>query len=581
MNRFLILSTTLVFGFGLVLVKLGGLMLLDHDRLSEKAMSQYQRERDIEPRRGLIYDRRGRELAVNLDVESLFADPSLVAAPQRAALRLSADTGLTYKEILGKISGDGKRFVWVKRKMDDGEAQKVKEEKIKGTGFQAEVKRFYPKGALAAHVLGFVDMDNHSRAGVERQYESTLMNKGGKVVLISKDATGRVLSQGVQMESRGDDIVLTIDEGLQYIAETALEEAVKKQRSGQGAIIMMDPRTGEILAMAARPAFDPNDPGGVGPDALRNTAIAGLYEPGSTFKIVMGSATVEDNVLQPDARFDCSKGYIEVSGRKYSDAHRMGLLSFEQIIQKSSNVGTIQVAFKLGPERLYKFARKLGFGEKTGIDLPWELPGRLRENPSRWSGTSLASTAIGYEVSVTPLQMLRAYAAVANGGYLPVPHIVKEILSPEGEVISRYNPPAVKAIEPSTAARMRAIFSLVTEAGGTAQKADVKGNCVSGKTGTARLFDPRLKRYSDDYMSSFVGFVPSGDPRLVMIVVIRTHKGGEIYGGEVAAPVFSEVAEKAFAYMNVPRDDSIKNNVVLLGETRPYEARRNTLWNKN
>ncbi|MDA8168085.1 MAG: penicillin-binding protein 2 [Nitrospiraceae bacterium] len=580
MNRALFLSTAVAFGFLVVIVRLGNLMLLDHERLWAKAQSQYQREKQIDVKRGVIYDRRGRELAVNLDEESLYCDPTEVASPRTAALEISSVTGMKYSDVLEKVSQSGgkKHFVWLKRKLGDDEVLKLKNLAPGGFGFVNETRRYYPNGSLASHVLGFVNVDNKAEGGVERMYESTLTNKGGKVVL-ERDATGKVLSQGLELESKGNNLVLTIDEGLQYIAETALDEAMRKWRADSASVIMMDPFTGDILAMANRPGYDPNDPGKTGPEGRKNRAIMDLYEPGSTFKIVAGTSAIETGAVSLGSMFDCSKGYIEAGGRKYHDVHKLGVIPFEEIFQKSSNVGAIQVAMRVGAGKYYAYAKKFGFGQKTGIDLPWEAAGRLPDL-KRFNGASLPSMAIGYGVAVTPLQILRAYSAVANGGYLVTPHVVAQILSPDGEVISSFHGTRTRILKPETAATFKRIFSLVTEDGGTAKQAAISGNHVSGKTGTSRLFDPRTGRYSGLYSSSFVGFVPEHNPRIAMIVVFKGAKG-EVYGGVVAGPVFSEIAEKAFAYMNVPRDDAFKNNLVYLGDENQNGVKGAPQWSRN
>ncbi len=293
MNRGLLLATVIVFGFFVVLARLAGLMLLDHAELSAKASSQYLRERQIEVRRGQIYDRHGRELAVSLDVNSLYCYRGEVVSPRTVALEVSKATGMKYADLIGKIAGPGgRRFIWLKRKLTGSESKTLMALRSqKGVGFTDEIERYYPGGALASQVLGYLNIDNKAMAGLEKQYNSTLMNKGGKVV-VESDATGKVLSEGVQMESRGDNIVLTIDEGLQYITETALDEAMKKWDARSASVIMMNPYTGAILAMANRPTFNPNDPGGSSAGALKDRAIMDLYEPGSVFKIVVSTAAL-------------------------------------------------------------------------------------------------------------------------------------------------------------------------------------------------------------------------------------------------------------------------------------------------
>ncbi len=538
-------------------------MLLDHQELAAKAMSQYKRESHIEAGRGQIYDRRGRELAVSLDARSLYCDPAQVKSPHQVAREISKAIGMSYSRIAARLAPDGKkRFVWIQRKLSDEQADALKAMKLgPGLGFVDESRRYYPEGGLAAQVLGYLNMDDQAQDGVEKEYTKTLTDKGGKVV-VERDATGKILSQGVKMESKGDNVVLTIDDGLQYIAETALDEAMEKWKAQSATVIMMNPYTGSILAMASRPSFNPNDPGAFSAGGRRNRAIMDVYEPGSVFKIVMSSAALESGVVTPQSVFDCHGGRYTVGGRTFHDVEKNGMLTFEQIIQKSSNVGSIQVALKLGASRYFKYLKLLGFGQKTGIDLPSESDGYARFPRT---DVSLASMAIGYGVSVTPLQVLRAYAAIANGGYLVTPHVVSRITSPDGQVISSFQGQPKRVIMPETAATFRNILSLVTQKGGTAQEADVDGNAVCGKTGTARLFDPQTGRYSDKYASTFVGFVPARDPKIAMIVVFKGAKGA-IYGGVVAGPVFSSVAEKAFAYLNVPRDDADQNNIVHTGK---------------
>jgi len=579
MKRSVLLSTAISFCFVIVLLRLGDLMLLDHKKLSEKGENQYQKLKDLDIRRGLIFDRRGRELAMNLDVDSVFCDPSKVASPKSAALHLSNLTGTSYTDILKKVSAGEKQFVWIKRKLDGDTAGKLRAYKgpdSKAIGFVTEAKRVYPKGTLASHLIGFVDLDNKARAGVENSYEKDLRQKGGKI-LVEKDASGKVLSHGADTELWGNNLVLTIDEGLQFIAERALDEGMEKWKAEAGTVVMMDPHTGEILAMANRPTFDPNRPGSVRPEAVRNRAIMDLYEPGSTFKLVLAAAAIEEKVFSPGTRFDCTSGSIQVGGRSFHDVHKNGVLAFEEVIQKSSNVGSIQIGLKLGYERLYSYAKKFGFGELTGIDLPSEARGRLTRPEKAW-GTSIAALSIGYEVSVTPMQVLRAYSAAANGGLLPAPHVVREVRSPGGELLKKFEPDLIRALKPETAARLKKILAMVTEEGGTATLAAVEGNRVSGKTGTARLYDPRTRRYSGEYMSSFVGFVPVDKPKIAMIVVIKGAKGA-VYGGVVAAPVFRDIAERAFAYMNVPRDDMEDNNLVYLGGD--YGVRETPRWDRN
>lgn len=559
-KRAVILNTVICFVFFVVAMRLVEIMILDHSRLNAKARMQQLKGEDVRVRRGMILDRNGRDMAVNLELESLYCDPASISLPEKSADTLSAITGKPSKAILTKLSSEG-HFVWLQRKVDTDVARKVKDVNLKGIGLAPDAKRVYPKGSVASHVLGFVDIDNKGIEGIELKYNRHLSTDGGKV-LLARDASGKKLSQGVDMESKGNNLILTVDEWMQYTAEAELDRVMNESRASAAAAIIMDPLTGEILAMANRPSFNPNAIAASKNSERRNRAITDCYEPGSTFKIVVGTAALEEKVVSSESRFDVSRGIIEVGKRVIHDDHKHGLLTFEEVIQKSSNVGSIMIGMRLGKERVYRYAKALGFGEKTGIDLPGEVSGLIRP-PERWSGVSIGSVPIGQEVAVTPLQVLRAYAAVANGGYLVTPHVVSRIVSPEGQELwnAEYKPKRV--LSQKTAEKFKDILKMVTQDGGTAKGAAVSGNYVAGKTGTAQIVDPLTKRYSKEkYVSSFVGFVPADSPRLAMIVVVYEPKG-QHYGGVVAAPVFKRIAEKALSYMEVPMEDGFKNTLVV------------------
>jgi cell division protein FtsI (penicillin-binding protein 3) len=561
-KRAIILNTAIIFGFVAVFLRLVDLMVLNHDRFSEKARIQQLKQEDIQVRRGLIFDRRGRELGVNLEVESLFCDPAAMASPQTAAYDISRVLEKKPEALLAKFSSKG-RFVWVERKINHETAEKIKKMDIKGFGFVPDAKRFYPKGKLAAHVIGAVGIDNQALEGVELKYNNFLRTRGGKV-LVTRDAKGRTLSTGVDIESKGNNVFLTIDEGLQYIAEKEIDNAMAQWRASAATVIMMNPFTGEILAFANRPAYDPNSASYAKDFEKRNRAITDCYEPGSTFKIIVGSAAIEEGIVRLDTKFDCSKGAISVGGSVIHDAHKHGVLTFKEVIQKSSNVGSTMIGMQLGKERVYKYAKLFGFGEKTGIDLPGEVSGWIRP-PGRWSAGSVGAISIGQEVAVTPLQILRAYSAIANGGVLVTPHVVSEIRSPDDVPVYSFNSRGNKrAVSKKTAVIFKEILKTVAEQGGTGKSASVDGNSVAGKTGTAQIIDPRTKRYSKEkYVGSFVGFVPADNPMIAMIVVIYEPKG-QIYGGVIAAPVFKEIAKQSLSYLNVPREDTLEKNILVV-----------------
>ncbi len=561
-KRAIILNTTIIFSFFVVFLRLTDLMILNHKSLSERAKLQHVKVEDIQVRRGIIFDRQGREFALNIELESLYCDPEIFDLNNDGLKRLASVIAKEPRFILSKIHNEG-RFVWVERKLEPDAVEKIKGLNIKGLGFMTEAKRFYPKGKLASHILGFVGIDNQALEGIELKYDRYMKTSGGKIFL-ERDAIGRTLSSGVDTEARGNNIVLTIDEGLQYIVEKEIDKAVAQWKAAAASVIMMDPFTGEILALANRPTYDPNKGGNANGSEKRNRAITDCYEPGSTFKIIIGVGSLEEKILKPETLFDVSRGGIEVGGKTIHDVHKYGVLSFKEVIQKSSNVGSIMIGMKLGKERMYKYAKLLGIGEKTGVDLPGEVSGWMQP-PERWSGTSLGAIPIGQEVAVTPLQILRAYSAIANGGFLVRPRVVSETVSPDGRVLVSFKDREMKrVISPKTAETFKDILKTVTEEGGTGKSASVDGNEVAGKTGTAQMINPVTKRYSrEKFVSSFVGFVPADNPRLAIIVVIYEPKG-QIYGGVVAAPVFRDIANQALSYLDIPLDSIPYNDHLLV-----------------
>lgn len=546
--------------FGIIIFRLFLIMFVEHEVYLQKANMQHVKKEEIFPKRGNIYDRSGRDLAISLEKDSLFIDPLLIRGNETINL-LNNYIKVDNREIINSAESN-KRFVWIKRKLDDEIAKKIKELNIQGVGFVTEHVRYYPKGPIASHVLGFVNIDEEGIEGLERHYNNYLKaQKTSKVVL--RDAKGKKLSDGVYSEIRGNDVFVTLDEGLQHIVEKHLDEAMKKWQASSATVIMMDPFTGEILALANRPTYNPNDLKTVkNVSSIRNRSITDLYEPGSTFKIVTASGALEENIIKTSTKIDCAPGFIEVGGKRIKDVHKYGVLSFEEIIQKSSNVGTIKVAMMLGREKLYEYIRRFGIGQKTGIDLPGEISGHVKP-VSKWSGTSIGAIPIGQEVAVTALQMLRAYSAIANGGYLVKPFVVSEIRSPDGNILYKAVIQRDRILSEKTAYTMREILKKVTQEGGTATTAKVEGNNVAGKTGTAQKYDPKIRKYSKDkYVSSFVGFIPAENPRIALIVVIHDPKGAH-YGGVVAGPVFKAISDEALAYLNVPRDDAKEKGLIV------------------
>lgn len=554
-NRAIMIGIILSLSFFVIISRLFYLMILQHNELTKKADKQHYKVIIVEPKRGTIYDRKMRELAVNVDVESLYGVPSEMENLKAVAVKLSTVLNKNPSDLIKRFE-EPKPFMWIDRKLDPIRVEKIKELDLSNReiGFLTESKRFYPKRFLAGQLLGFAGIDNQGLEGIELSYERYI-RAGGGWKIVERDATGREIfstrSKGLP-PAPGNDIILTIDETIQYIAEKELDKIMAKTGASGSVAIVANPRTGEILAMAVRPEFNPNIPASYPPSVRKNRAITDIYEPGSTFKFVIAAAALEEGKVNLSDRFDCSSGAIEVGGKVIRDVHRNGVLTFTEVIQKSSNVGTIQIAARLEKEAIFKYIKLFSFGEKTGIDLLGEVVGLVRE-PSKWSATSMGAIPIGQEIAVTPLQMLMALSSIASNGYLMKPYIVSEIRDHEGKVIKKTSPHIVrKVLSEATVKMLKDILGTVVMAGGTGRSAAIEGNPVAGKTGTAQKFDFSIKRYSKQkYVSSFVGFVPADDPRLAIIVVVDEPKG-EIYGGRVAAPVFKNIAEQSMAYLNIP-----------------------------
>jgi len=568
-KRGLVLITIVFFGFAVILFRLVDLMVVDHEKLSKRASRQYMRDKVLNPQRGVIWDRTMKEMAANIETESLYAMPSKIEDTRSLTRNISPLIKVSSKKLNRTLLRKKKKdFIWLERKMDLDRVRKINLLKEKhnynALGFLSESQRYYPKKTIASHLLGFTNIDNKGIAGLELQYDTYLRGEV-RNISVGTDARGNRLFNEVKEAVSGNNLLLTIDERIQYIVERELSGAMKKWKAKAAVAIMMEPATGEILAMANRPNYDPNSAGTSKSYERRNRALTDLFEPGSTFKTMLAAAALEEGIVRFNDEYDVSKGYIVVGGKRINDLHRNDILTFQEVIQRSSNVGAVQIGMELGGKKYYTYIRDFGFGERTGIDFPGEIRGILRA-PRDWSGTSLAALSIGQEIGVTPLQILRAYAAIANGGELMRPYIVSDIISPGGQIIKRLSPMVERRIiSRKTAAQVTNILKTVVEEGGTATKAYIQGNLVAGKTGTAQIFDHKKKRYSrDKHISSFVGFVPADDPRLALIVIIYEPKGGS-YGGVVAAPVFKNIIEHTFAYMNVPMERD-ENQIILVSK---------------
>jgi cell division protein FtsI (penicillin-binding protein 3) len=571
-KRAIVVCTIVFFCFFIVFIRLFVLMVFEHEVLSQKAERQYRRIKTLKAQRGRIWDREMRPMALDIESDSLYAAPSRIKDMKGLASKLSPVIDMSVGRIIEKfLAKKDKDFIWLIREMNEETARginKLKDDlKLKEEiGILTETKRYYPNAQRASHIIGYTDIDDEGLDGIELEYNDYIKGKVKRIQL-SKDARGYSLSKDIEDAVPGNNLLLTIDGTLQNIVEREMENAVMMWKAEAAVAIMMNPMTGEILAMANSPTYDSNFAGKVEVDRRRNRAITDLYEPGSTFKVILAAAAVEEGIVRLDEKFDASKGFIKVPGGVIHEAHKHNILTFKEVIQKSSNIGSVQVGLRLGEKRFYQYIKKFGFGEKTGIDLPGEVRGLLK-NPKSWSGRSLASISIGQEIAVTPLQILRAYSAIANGGKLMKPYVVSEIISPSGEVVKSISPAIERRVMSEETARiMRDILKTVVEEGGTAQKASVIGNLVAGKTGTAQMVDPETRRYSkNDYVSSFVGFVPADNPRIALIVVVYKPRG-ERYGGVVAAPVFKNIIEHTLVYLDIPIERE-ENYVFLVSNSR-------------
>lgn len=517
----------------------------DYRHLAER---QQQRVLDVSPRRGVIYDRNGNELAASIKVDSVFAVPDEIRNPDATAATLSSLLSVPKQELRAKFDEE-RSFVWLKRKLNGAQSAAVRRAKLPGIYFQKEDRRFYPKRELAAQVLGYVDIDEKGLGGLEYRYNDVVRGDAGRV-LVMTDARGRSFDSIEQPVAPGANLITTIDENIQYIVEKETAAAAEKTQAKHVSIIVMDPRTGEILGMGNYPTFNPNEYAKYSPDAWVNLAVSHTYEPGSTFKIVTAASAFEEGLAQPADVIDCQMGSIVVFGRRIHDWHPFGLLTVKEVMEHSSDVGAIKIALRLGDERFAEHIDRMGFGKLTNIDLPGEERGTARP-ASRWTKSSIGSIAMGQEVTVTPLQIVRMVSVVANGGILYQPYIVKKVQHPQNGILSETEPHGERVISTETAAKLQDILEAVV-AEGTAKPGKLEGYTAAGKTGTAQKVENG--HYSQTkYVASFAGFAPATNPVISMIVMVDEPVGAH-HGGEVGAPIFKRVAEQVLRYMAVPPD---------------------------
>jgi len=566
-SRTLILAALFACAFTGLLGRLAYLQTFRHAELAAAAERQYSKTVTIRPKRGPILDRHGNTLAASSAAESLFAQPRRIANPADLARRVALILGEPEGEVRRRLDAD-RSFVWLRRRLPPLAVQAVRSLGEPGLGLVPETMRFYPNRELAAHVLGFEGVDGVGLEGTERAWDAHLAGAPGKAI-VERDALGRDVTTSpllIKRPTPGAGLSLTIDTTIQYLAERELDAAYWRTSARAAMAVAMDPRTGEILALAVRPTFNPNSFATATGNEWRNRAITDPFEPGSTFKVILAAGALEEGVVKPTDRVYGGNGVITVAGTTIRDWKKYGWLTFSEVLQNSSNIGSIRVGLALGRDRYYRYISDFGFGSPTRIGLPGESRGLVRD-PRHWSGLSLATMSIGQEVSVTALQLVAAFGAVANGGRLMQPQVVRAVLDADGRETRAFEPRAIRqVISPETARTLtRLLVNVVAQ--GTGRVAAIPGYEVAGKTGTAQKLDPATGRYSHaPGVLSFVGFAPADDPRIVMLVLLDEPKN-EQWGSEAAAPIFSAIGGEVLRYLGVPPHDTAPVQLVASATT--------------
>ncbi|MGP8259181.1 MAG: penicillin-binding protein [Acidobacteriaceae bacterium] len=569
-------------------VRLVLLQVVQHGEWVDKAKRQQSSAYELAPQRGVLYDRNLRELAMTVLVDSIYVDPSKLGENRAAAAEILSkvvhadpeDNFTAEPQMLARFN-DSKDFAWVARRVDAETANRVRELNLKGVYFQKEFKRFYPNNDLAAQVLGYVGSDDTGLGGLEQEFDDEMHGTPGHM-LTAVDAKRHVMGSVENEPLPGENLVLSIDANIQYMAERALDAQMDKVKAAHGTVVVQDPHTGQILALAISPRFNPNDSRHMEPGSLTNLAVSDVYEPGSTFKLVTYSTAIDAAGVQPDDMVDCQGGSMTLYGRTLHDDKddHFGRVTVQYALEHSSDVGAAKMALKVGPETFYKYIKAYGFGERTGIELPSETRGLL-QSPKKWGSTSILSLAIGQEVGVTPVQLVTMVSTIANGGVYMPPHILLQstdatkgdarlqptAFHPANQLPAKLPEGAHRVIRELTAAKMRSMMQgIVLE--GTGRAAQLNGYSAGGKTGTAQKIDPATHTYSHTKLvASFAGFAPVSSPAVSIAVVIDTPTVGSRYGAEVSAPVFQTVAQQVLEYLGVPHDQPIKTSKQLLAAT--------------
>jgi len=533
----------------------------------------------LPPKRGVIYDREGHELAISVQVGSVFAHPKQIEDKNKTARALSKILGENRNQILKKLKGN-RSFVWIKRRIPQPLTEQVKALNLTGLGVTTEARRYYPGRETAAHVIGFAGSDNQGLEGIEKKFDELLRGPEEKLAFM-RDALGRpfAVTRPAGSDTKLHNLYLTIDKDIQYKAQQSLREAVKKAKAKGGHCIVVDPYTGEILAMAVVPEFNPNVFFDHKPYEWRNRAVTDCFEPGSTIKAFLLSAALEESVVSPLTRFYCEQGQFKVGGRVVHDTHKYGNLSVADIVVYSSNIGAIKVGQKLGYRKFTEYLKNFGFGKKTEIDLMGERGGFIRDAKDARE-IDQATLFFGQGMTSTSLQLTMAMAAIANGGKLMRPYVVSKVVDEYGNTIEETKPKVVKrAISTKTARKVTTILEGVATEEGTAEKAAIDGYRVAGKTGTSQKVDPETKGYSrNKYVASFVGFLPSEKPRMVILVMIDEPKG-HIYGGLVAGPIFKEVGSWALNHLRISPHPSLLSNLKVPSAEARVQPEKRSLAN--
>jgi cell division protein FtsI (penicillin-binding protein 3) len=554
-RRLLILAALVLVWGGTIFGKLVSLQVLHHAEYQRVARSRQELLIEIPAPRGTIFDRNGQPLAMSVPAESVHVNPLKVPDLDLASEILALVLHLDRAEVYGRMKNaflNHRGFLWIKRQISPEESQNLRNLDLDWIEFESESQRHYPKGALAAHLLGSVDFEEKGNAGIEKALDADLRGQPGHIRLLT-DVKRRGIESQLDSEARaGTPVTLTIDEHLQFVAESEIAAQVVKHHAASGSVVVMNPYTGDVLALASYPVYDPNQAPGSGESTAgrQNHAISVPFEPGSVFKVVTMTAALETTSLRPDSPIDCHGGVLKLPGRVIHDSHGgLHVIPMATVLAKSSNIGAIEVGSRVGQTNLYEYARRFGFGQKTGIELPAESKGKLR-SLKRWGTTSWASISIGQEVSVTTIQLARAAAVFANGGLLIKPRLILK----KGNQLQQTASP-VRIIRPETAITMRQMMEGVVMKGGTAPNAQLAGYSTAGKTGSAQIFDIATHRYSHNtYNGSFIGFAPLTNPAIVVVVTLNGTHGQAGFGGAAAAPIFHAVATEALRVLDVPKD---------------------------